>query len=87
MRQHKSGIFSQWLIEGFPQYRVGSDKKMYKLPYHSHNGFREVREIKIQPPRRYKLNNTWWSTKQLRAKLVLDKNPIILLPEISDCPF
>tara|TARA_R110000822_G_scaffold216485_3_gene351167 strand:+ start:597 stop:839 length:243 start_codon:yes stop_codon:yes gene_type:complete len=78
---------SKWLIDGFDNYRVGEDNKVYRLPFFNSNKYYEVREIKIQYPKRYRLNNTWWSTKQLRNKLRIDKNPIILLPEISDCPF
>jgi len=78
---------SKWIIKGLEEYRVGENNKVYRLPFFSKGKYYEVREVKMQYPNRFRLNKEWWNTKQLRSKLVKDKNPIILLPEISDCPF
>jgi hypothetical protein len=78
---------SKWTLAGLDDYRVGEDNKIYRLPFFNGKKYYEVREVKMQKPKRYRLNGTWWSAKQLRSKLKLDKSPIILLQEISDCPF
>ena len=79
MEALKSGIFSKWLIKGFPGYCFGSDKKLYKLPYESNHRYMGLREIKKQIPNRYKLNGKWWSKRQLKEKIYRNPNPEIIV--------
>jgi len=79
MKQQKNGVFSKWLIKGFPGFCFGSDKKLYKLPYESNKRHLSLREIKQQHPNRYKLNGKWRSEKQLQGLIYLNPNPQIII--------
>ena len=79
-------MLSKWKIEGIDGYRFGEDKKLYKLGFLSNGKHYETREIKKQYPNRYRINNEWWSERQLKTKIVLDPDPIELFPSI-DLPF
>jgi hypothetical protein len=82
----KNGIFSKWLIQGIEEYCFGSDKELYKLPFKAGRNHFGLRKIKKQHPNRWKINNQWWSERQLKSKLYLNQNPEILVPD-CDMPF
>ncbi len=77
---------SKWKIKGIDGYVFGEDGKLYKLPYLNKDKAYGIREIKKQYPNRYRINNTWYSEKQLRDKLILDENPILLFND-ENLPF
>ncbi len=77
---------SKWKIKGIDGYVFGEDGKLYKLPYVYNGKNYGIREIKKQYPNRYRINNTWYSEKQLRDKLILDENPILLFND-ENLPF
>ena len=43
--------------------------------------------MKIQDPKRYRLNDEWWSVRQLKKKVILDPDPVIIFPEMSETPW
>lgn len=69
---------SKWKIKGINNYLFGEDKKLYRLPYTKENKSYSLREIKLQDKKRYRINNQWWSQRQLEPKLYLDENPQVL---------
>jgi len=73
--KQKEGVFSKWIIEGKEGFVFGSDRKLYRLPFNSGPNYYQIREIKLQKPKRYKLNGVWWSQKQLKPKIKLNPNP------------
>jgi hypothetical protein len=79
-------IFSKWLITGFSDYCIGSDKELYRLPFKSGCNYFGLRRLKIQNPNRYKILGKWWSKSQLKDKVYLNPNPEILI-ETNDMPF
>jgi len=80
-------IFSKWIIEGIPGYVFGSDKELYRLPFATWPNHYRLRRIKKQPGRRWKILNEWWSERQLKRKIRLNPEPIILIEPKPDCPF
>lgn len=80
-------MFSKWRIKNIDGYVFGENKKLYKLPFKSNNKYYSLREIKKQPPNRYRINNEWWSEKQLRNKIYIDNNPIELYNDDNYLPF
>lgn len=83
----KNGIVSKWIIEGVPDFVVGSDREIYRLPFQSGRNHFGLRHIKKQKGNRWKLDSIWWSERQLRPKLKLNPEPEILIEFESDCPF
>ncbi len=82
------GIYSKWIIQGIEGYVFGSDKKLYRLPFHKNKKHYALREIKMQYPNRYRINGEWWSVNQLRSKIKLNPDPINLFTlKNSECPF
>jgi len=79
-------IFSKWLIHGFPDYCIGSDKELYRLPFKSGRNYFGLRRLKMQNPNRYKISGKWWSKSQLKNRVYLNPNPEILI-ETNDMPF
>ena len=79
-------IFSKWLIHGFPDYCIGSDKELYRLPFKSSRNYFGLRRLKVQNPNRYKIHRKWWSKSQLKNRVYLNPNPEVLI-ENSDMPF
>jgi hypothetical protein len=80
------GMFSKWRIEGIDDHVFGEDGKLYKLPYHKDGRYYGIREIKMQHPNRYRINNEWWSKRQLKHKIYLDEKPVKLY-ETEILPF
>ena len=87
--QSTDAIFSKWIIEGSPDYVIGSDKQLYRLPFATWPNHYELRRIKKQSGNRWKINGVWISQRQLKkAKRVkLNPNPEVLIQAILDCPF
>lgn len=83
----KSGIFSKWLINGFPDYCFGSDKELYRLPFKSGRNYFGLRRLKKQPKNRWKINGKWWSEKQLKSKIYLNPNSELIVSNEKDLPF
>lgn len=83
----KNKIVSKWVIDGLPEFVIGSDREIYRLPFKSGRNHYEVRYIKKQKGNRWKLNSTWWSEKQLRPKLILNPSPEVLIMPEPDYPF
>ena len=79
-------MFSKWVIKGIGGFVFGEDKKLYKLPFKNKGRSYSLREIKKQNKNRYKINEEWWSEKQLKPLLYLDPEPVELFSE-SDMPF
>lgn len=77
---------SKWRIKGIDNYVYGEDKKLYKLPYEKDKRGYGLRQIKKQYPNRYRINNQWYSERQLEDKLYLDPNPIVLV-ETKETPW
>ena len=82
----KNGIFSKWIIENVPEFVFGSDKNLYKLPFHSGQKHYGLRLIKKQSRNRWKINGVWISERQLKARVRLNPNPEILISD-KDLPF
>jgi len=86
----KNGTFvnmkSKWRIKGIDNYVFGEDKKLYRLPYNKDKRGYSIREIKLQNKNRYRINNQWYSHKQLLPKLYLDESPIVLF-YTNEMPF
>lgn len=80
---------SKWkfTIESLKDYVVGEDKKIYRKPYSENKRYYTWREVKIQNPKRYRMNDEWWSVRQLRKKLVLDPNPIVIFAVVPETPW
>jgi hypothetical protein len=78
---------TKWIIEGLPDYRVGEDGNIYRLSFQSGLKWYAPRLIKEQYPQRFRLNNSWWTKKQLRGRLKRDESPVIIFEQKSDCPF
>ena len=81
-------MLSRWVIDlkGFDLYRFGTDKKLYKLPFHSGLNYYETRLIKKQSNNRWYINGKLWSQRQLRAHIILDPTPIELIKEHNLLP-
>ena len=75
----KNGIYSKWLIHGFPDYCVGSDKKLYRLPFNSGNRWYQLREVKVQYPNRFRIDGKWRTKEYLKARVYVNKNPSLLI--------
>jgi len=85
---------SKWVIniEGLESYRFGEDKNLYRLPSVTsdgkHRGWKLIKKDKIK--------NRWalsrfnkvekFSQNQLRSKLILDSNPVIIT-QADEMPF
>lgn len=82
----KNGIFSKWLISGIDGYCFGSDKELYRLPFQSGKNYFGLRKLKKQYPNRWKINNKWWSERQLKLKIYLNPNPETLIQD-KEMPF
>lgn len=82
----KNGIFSKWLIIGFDGYCFGSDKELYRLSFRSGKNHFGIRKLKKQNPNRWKINGKWWSERQLKDKIILNRNPELIVSCI-DMPF
>jgi hypothetical protein len=82
----KNGVFSKWLIKDINGYCFGSDKELYRIPFKSGRNHFGLRKIKKQHPNRWRINNQWYSERQLKSKLYLNPNPEILVPD-CDMPF
>ena len=80
-------MVSKWCLSFTSSYVFGEDKKLYRLPYTSGKKERCYREIKKQYPNRYRINNKWWSEKQLKKHLILDQVPYLIKPIINNYPF
>lgn len=80
---------SKWKfkIESLKDYVVGEDKKIYRKPYSENNRYYTWREMKIQDPKRYRLNDEWWSVRQLKKKVILDLNLILIIREEPETPW
>jgi|VirMetMinimDraft_7_1064189.scaffolds.fasta_scaffold380913_1 hypothetical protein len=80
---------SKWVFKNdkLKDYVIGSDKKIYKKPFSSHKRFFGYREVKMQYPERYRLNNEWWSKSQLKQHIVLDQNPVVITREDHETPW
>lgn len=80
---------SKWkfTVKSLNDYVVGEDKKIYRKPYSENNRYYTWHEMKIQYPKRYRMNDEWWSVRQLKKKVVLDPDPIIISPEIPKTPW
>ena len=76
---------SKWKIKGIPGFVFGEDKKLYRLPYTNGNRSYNLREIKKQYGSRYRINNEWYSVKQLRLLVELDEEPVLL--RLEEDPF
>jgi hypothetical protein len=83
---NNNGIYSKWLIKGIPNYCFGSDKEVYKLPFKSGRNYFGLRKLKKQHPNRWRINDEWWSERQLKDKIYLNPNPEILV-HCEDQPF
>ena len=79
-------MLSKWKIKGIDLYVFGEDGNLYKLPFTKNNRSYGVRLIKKQYPNRWRINDTWYSQRQLKDKLYIDKNPVLLF-ESNDTPF
>jgi len=80
-------VFSKWIIEGIPGYVFGSDKGLYRLPFAVWPNHYGLRKLKKQPGNRWRINNDWWSERQLKRKLKKNPNPEIIIISPKDCPF
>lgn len=80
-------VFSKWIIDGIPGYVFGSDRELYRLPFASWPNHYGLRKLKKQPGKRWKINNDWWSERQLKRKLKKNPNPEVLIEPEPDCPF
>ena len=80
---------SKWkfTLESLNDYVIGSDKKIYKKPFTRNKRSYGWHEVKIQSPKRYRLNGEWWSTKQLKQHIILDSNPIVIFEEQPETPW
>jgi|GEM_PF-2906505 len=78
---------SKWKIRGIEGYVFGEDKKLYRLPFRSGRNHYDIREIKKQHGNRYRINNEWWSERQLKNKVYKDPEPIVLVEEEAEFPF
>ena len=79
-------MFSKWRIKGIDGYLFGEDKNLYRIPFKSGRNSFGIRLIKKQYPSRYRINNEWWSERQLKDKIYLDPEPVRLF-ESNDIPF
>ena len=71
-------MFTKWKIKGIDNYVFGEDGNLYKLPFEKNGKSYGLRLIKKQYPNRYRINNEWYSQRQLKHKLYLDEFPIKL---------
>jgi len=80
---------SKWKfnLESLKDYVIGENNKIYRKPYNENKRYYTWHEVKIQPPKRYRLNGNWWSIKQLKKHVVLELNPVIIISEEPECPF
>jgi len=87
--QSTEAIFSKWIIICCPDYVIGSDKELYRLPFATWPNNYDLRRIKKQPGNRWKINGEWLSQRQLKkAKRVkINPNPEVLIKSKSDLPF
>lgn len=69
-------------LERFEDYRIGSDRNIYKLPYTDAKGNkRGLKKIKVTKNGRYVFfleERETWSRKQLTPFIIVDPNPIEL---------
>jgi len=77
---------SKWKIKGLDGFVFGEDKNLYRLPFESKGKTYGLRKIKKQYPNRYKVGNEWISERQMKNRIYLDEEPIILF-NTSDTPF
>lgn len=79
---------SKWVftIEKLNSYCIGEDENIYRKPLLKGKRAFSARQISKQKPNRYRLNNEWWSEKQLRKLVKLDLSPFEIKKE-SDTYF
>jgi len=80
-------VSSRWIIEGISGYVFGSDKELYRLPFSSFPNNYGLRKLKKQPGNRWRINNNWWSERQLRRKLKKNPSPEIIINPQKYYPF
>jgi hypothetical protein len=83
----KDGIYSKWLIHGFSDYCVGSDKKLYRFPFKSNHKWYQLREVKVQYPNRFRIDGMWRTKEYLKGRVYLNDNPTLLIKSEDECPF
>lgn len=71
-------MVSKWKIKGLGGYVFGENKKLYRLDFESKGKYYGIREIKKQKGNRYRINNQWYSERQLKSRIYLDDNPVEL---------
>ena len=65
-------------LEELKNFRVGEDNLLYKISYPKKSKSYGVKVMKMQPPKRYRIEGRWWSKIQLDPHMVVDKSPIVL---------
>ena len=87
--QGTEAVFSKWIIVGCPEYVIGSDKELYRLPFATWPNHYELRRIKKQSGNRWKVNGEWLSQRQLKKakRVILNPNPEVLIEAESYYPF
>lgn len=87
--QPTDAVFSKWIIKGCPNYVIGSDKELYRLPFTTWPNHYELRKIKKQPGNRWKVNGEWLSQRQLKKtkRVKLNPNPKVLINPEPEHPF
>ena len=80
-------VFSKWIIEGIPGYVFGSDKELYRLQFATYPNHYGLRKLKKQTGKRWRINNDWWSERQLKRKLKKNSYPKVLIEPELDCQF
>ena len=85
MKQNKE-VFSKWLIKDIEGYCFGSDFEVYRMPFKSGKNNFGLRKLIKQYPNRWRINDAWWSQRQLKSKIYLNPNPEKIV-SCEDMPF
>ncbi len=81
-------VVSKWVInlKEFQGYRFGDNGELYKLPFNKNGRRYSLRKLKQQYPSRWYINGVFWSKKQLKPHIEIDKVPILLEASKENTP-
>lgn len=79
-------MLSKWRIKGLDNYVIGEDKSLYRLPFESNRKYYGLRKLKVIYPNRYYIEGKIVSKRQLKHRIYLDPEPILLY-KTEETPF